>query len=96
MMEKIHTFENNGEEERVKEIGMLAKKVFEKIENWDNSDVYALLTKLKEKYPDHTNYRLYHLLDSSSLGPDSIVKKCSKFDFPGDDSVEKFLRSQNI
>lgn len=88
-MEKIHSFENNPEEEkRVKELELLADKVFEKIEKWDDSEVYVFLKKLEKKYPDHTNYRLYHLLDSSTL-----FKNCPKFDFPGDDSVEKFLRS---
>jgi hypothetical protein len=88
-MEKIHSFENSPDEEKkIKELELLADKVFDKIENWDDSEVYIFLTKLQEKYPDHADYRLYHLLDSSSL-----FKSCSKFDFPGDDSIEKFLRA---
>jgi hypothetical protein len=43
---------------------------------------------IKDKYPDYRNYELYHLLVGSTP---SIP--CEKFDFPGDDSIERFIRS---
>ena len=44
--------------------------------------------ELQSKYPDYRDYRLYHLLISSTVG------ECSKYDFPGEDSVELFLETQ--
>jgi hypothetical protein len=41
---------------------------------------------LREKYPDYEDFRLYHALVGSGVG-----KECSKFDFPGDDSISVFL-----
>lgn len=44
--------------------------------------------ELESRYPDFLDYRLYHLLIGSTPS-----KKCSKFDFPGEDSIEKFIQS---
>ncbi|KKR88566.1 MAG: hypothetical protein UU85_C0004G0153 [Candidatus Wolfebacteria bacterium GW2011_GWA2_42_10] len=43
---------------------------------------------LQSEYPDCLDYRAYHLLIGSTP-----QKKCSKFDFFGEDSVENFLNS---
>ncbi|MCX6701674.1 MAG: hypothetical protein NTX96_00570 [Candidatus Zambryskibacteria bacterium] len=43
---------------------------------------------LRKKYPDWQNYRVYHLLVGSDL-----LEPTKYFDFPGDDSIEKFIRS---
>ncbi len=43
---------------------------------------------LKKKYPDYEHYRLYHLFIGSTPWED-----CPKFDFPGDDSIEKLINS---
>ncbi|KND52131.1 MAG: hypothetical protein AB198_02395 [Parcubacteria bacterium C7867-003] len=47
--------------------------------------------KLKEKYPDHLDYELFHFLVGSTIRPETPPKY---FDFPGEDSIEKFLRGQ--
>ncbi len=44
--------------------------------------------ELQSKYPDYRDYRLYHLLISSTVG------ECPKYDFPGEDSVALFLETQ--
>ncbi|MEK7500569.1 MAG: hypothetical protein AAB642_00380 [Patescibacteria group bacterium] len=44
--------------------------------------------ELQSKYPDYREYRLYHLLISSTVG------ECPKYDFPGEDSIELFLETQ--
>lgn len=43
--------------------------------------------ELQKKYPDFQTYRLYHLLVMSTVGEGD----CDKFDFPRNDSVEKFI-----
>ncbi|TSC70367.1 MAG: hypothetical protein CEO12_391 [Parcubacteria group bacterium Gr01-1014_46] len=44
--------------------------------------------RVESKYPDCRSYELFHLLiGSTPLNP-------TKFDFPGEDSIEKFLREQ--
>lgn len=46
---------------------------------------------LRERYKDCQDYRLFHVIASSGVPtPDYIYPK---FDFPGDDSVEKFIES---
>lgn len=44
--------------------------------------------ELQAKYPDYDDYELYHLLIGST------VRDRAKFDFPGSDSVEKFIDSE--
>ncbi len=46
---------------------------------------------LKKKYPDCEKYRFYHLFVGSTPWED-----CPKFDFPGEDSIEKFIESLEI
>jgi len=55
-----------------------ATEIMHKIVTWTNS--------IKEKYPDFQDYELYHVAFGST--PDH----CTKMDFPGDDSAEKFIR----
>jgi hypothetical protein len=42
--------------------------------------------KLRKRYPHFEKYRLYHLLAGSSA-----FKNCIEFDFPDEDSIEKFI-----
>ena len=55
------------------------------------SKVYKFGTILKSKYPDCLDYLAYHILIGSTP-----MKECPRFDFVGDDSVEKFLDSLEI
>jgi hypothetical protein len=47
------------------------------------------INHLRKKYPDYQKYRLYHLIASSTL-----FEECPYFDFPDDDSIEKFLHDK--
>ncbi len=46
---------------------------------------------LKGKYPDFNRYELYHALVGSNLFADPGYSFYTQEDFPGDDSIEKFL-----
>ncbi len=54
---------------------------------------YELLAEfakeLKVKYPDYLDYDMFHFLVGSTPMPDRMP---TKFDFPGEDSIEGFLR----
>lgn len=57
-----------------------------------NTEMAGFARYLREKYksPSATDYTLYHLLAGSTMMPDHAA---SGFDFPGDDSVEMFLKA---
>lgn len=61
---------------------------------YDDLEKYAKLCEfadqLKKKYPDYQDYQLYHFLICSTFDHEP-----SKVDFPGEDSVEKFINSFN-
>lgn len=44
--------------------------------------------ELQKKYPDYKDYELYHIISGSTMEGSR-----KKFDFPGKDSLVKFLRS---
>ena len=61
--------------------------------NFKNWGIVANFARnLKRKYKDINSYWTYNMLIGSSTDDDKIP---TKFDFPGEDSIEKFLRSQN-
>ena len=55
------------------------------------SEGYEFGTILKLKYPDCLDSLAYHILIGSTP-----MKECPRFDFVGNDSVEKFLDSLKI
>jgi len=48
---------------------------------------------LRIKYKDAGQHYLYHMLIGSSFGEEKMP---TKFDFDGEDSIEKFLKSKKI
>lgn len=52
------------------------------------TDMPRFAKSLEARHPDARNYRLFHLLIDSTPSPGTITH----FDFPGDDSIEKFIR----
>ncbi len=52
--------------------------------------IFPFAIMLKEKHPDYYSCRLYHLLIGSSIPPDL---KITRFDFPGEDSIQKFIEN---
>lgn len=69
-------------EDSQKETGVFDKYI-------TNEAVLRKTQELKKKYPDFDDYELYHVLIGSGKGNEVF----SKFDFPGEDSVESFIRS---
>lgn len=59
---------------------------------YDDPDKYEKLVefagKLRERYSDCGEYELYHFLSGSTP-----LHDLPKMDFPGEDSVEKFINS---
>lgn len=54
----------------------------------NNSRIWSeFYDKLREKYPDYENYEMYHFGASTP-------RDCVKFDFPGEDSVVKFIEDK--
>lgn len=45
--------------------------------------------RLKKRYPDFPDYKLYHLVSMSTT-----KKEPSYFDFPGEDSIEAFIHRE--
>lgn len=52
------------------------------------TDMPRFAKALEARHPDARHYRLFHLLIDSAPSPETITH----FDFPGVDSVEKFIR----
>jgi len=70
---------------------LLKKKRDEIYEDLDKYEkLVEFVNKLKAKYKDYQDYVFYHMLIGSSV---SDNHKLSKVDFPGDDSIEKFIDS---
>lgn len=44
---------------------------------------------LQSKYPNPTQYALFHILTGSTL-----MREAPFFDFPGEDSIEKFIKEK--
>ncbi|MCG2698388.1 hypothetical protein L6307_04880 [Candidatus Parcubacteria bacterium] len=55
----------------------------------NNEEIVKFIDEIKRKYPNHYDCKLYHILAFSG-----IQHECSMFDFPGDDSVEKFIEER--
>ncbi len=57
----------------------------------DDTNLPAMVTRARElevQYPDFRDYELYHLL----IGSTEIPESSTQWDFPGNDSIEAFLR----
>lgn len=75
-------------EEKIEKARLLIAELIKKDVRFTTNEIAKFGKELQEKYPDYHDYRLYCVLIGST--PE---KKCSKFDFEGDDSVENFLES---
>lgn len=49
--------------------------------------------QIKKRYPDSRRYRIFHILIGSGIPEDFPKNEIIEEDFPGEDSVEKFLES---
>ncbi len=57
------------------------------------NDWYKFSIGLKNKYKNIFQYYLYHMLIGSSIDE---KRTPTEFDLPGEDSIEKYLKSKNI
>ncbi len=68
------------------------RKILSEAYSGDRMETYDKVAdfgqKLREKYKNYDQYELYHILSGSTL-----IKAPDNFDFPGEDSVELFIRS---
>ncbi len=53
-------------------------------------DINVWADKIRKNYPDYNKYEIFHVLAFSSLS--SEFAHYTQEDFPGDDSVKKFLQ----
>jgi len=82
-------------EERGEEIAHVREMLNELYNRKDGLAFYEAMVdkavQLKSKYHDFNKYRLYHLLISSTPAEGQTF---SEFDFPGEDSIIKFLEDK--
>lgn len=73
--------------------GVKAELAEKKALVYGDMEKYEMLVEfasgLKARYPDFLDYDMFHFLAGSTPMPDRMP---TKIDFPGEDSVEKFLR----
>lgn len=94
MNEQIKSLLEKTNEEIEEKVATLRKIM---LEAYDKAPVRLDITRkinefgyyLENKYPGCFDYRLYRLL----VGITPPEKGCSEFDFSGEDSVEKFIKS---
>ncbi|HCR81766.1 MAG TPA: hypothetical protein DIV47_04845 [Candidatus Pacebacteria bacterium] len=55
--------------------------------------VLSFTSAIKEQYPDYSKYQLWHLVIGSTIDDADKITKITHFDFPGDLSVEQFIKS---
>jgi hypothetical protein len=71
------------------DIELLKRKrdeIFDDLEKYDK--LAEFIGRLKAKYEDYQEYLLYHMFTGSTP-----PQELAKIDFPGDDSIEKFIDS---
>lgn len=74
------------EEQLVDELRTIRTKFWEDVLGYVKCATFSRM--LMSKYPDYQRYKLFHILNGST--PPEYV---DKFDFPGEDSIETFIRS---
>lgn len=90
MIEKFTSQQKNLQDvETIKKLRPIINKAYENEKEY--SIIVNFAKKLQNKHPDYQNYRLYHLFIGSTPPED-----CPKFDFEGEDSIEKFLTSLDL
>ncbi|MCF7835581.1 MAG: hypothetical protein K9M15_00440 [Candidatus Marinimicrobia bacterium] len=86
--ESLPTEVGFNKESKIADVKKELKKVYEKADMLEvHEKVVAYSDEIAGKYPDYRDYELYHALIGSGV-PEGA---CSKFDFPGEDSVERFV-----
>ena len=87
-MENIYEKENGQKEINIKRLKDKRGEAYKKDMFGTHEKIIEFTERIKDKYPDYRDYELYHLLIGSTPGG-----KLPKFDFPGENSIEKFIES---
>ena len=86
-MEKLKQKSGEKAETNLDDLRAKANDAFEKdMDNYE--EMVKFVKQLKEKHPDYSECRLYHLLVGSTP-----KGECRRFDFDGEDSIENFINS---
>lgn len=76
-------------EQIMAELVDLKRKIYEDETKYESMVEFGI--ELRNKYPDCEEYELFHFLVGSSIREGH---EPAHFDFPGEDSIETFLRRQ--
>jgi hypothetical protein len=84
-MEKESSFDKEAIKE---ELGFILARINRKLVELggETNAITEKAQELRDKYPDYAEYELYHLLVGSTP-----KESLEKFDFPGSDSIERFI-----
>ncbi len=85
-MPDSENLEKSQEQIDLKQLKEKLSNIYEDLDKYDK--LRKFIEKLRVKYEDCQDYQLYHFLIGST--PD---RELSKIDFPGGDSIEKFINS---
>jgi hypothetical protein len=91
MTEKFDKKENNSESERdilEKNLKAIWRKLMLADPMGFNEQIKPFEAKIKRKFPNYLDYRLFHILIGSTIDPDWPK---DHIDFPGECSVENFM-----
>ncbi|OGF25510.1 hypothetical protein A2331_01430 [Candidatus Falkowbacteria bacterium RIFOXYB2_FULL_34_18] len=85
-------FENEESKELRKELRCVLKDLVgeTKFEDFQNQ-IIKISNHYKTDYPDFNDYQMYHILVGSTS-----CDGYPKYDFPGDDSIEKIIKEKRI
>jgi hypothetical protein len=75
--------------QRTEQLRAMLRKVYRHDQFAIHNKVLAFHDRLKARYPDYPEYELYHLISFSTL-----KAPLTKYDFPGEDSIETFIRTE--
>ena len=85
-----HMEEETHRETLVRELKKKLEMAYEMDVTKAHKRVLEFADVIRKKYSDYSECRLWHLLILSTISDNT---KITRFDFPGDDSIEKFIKS---
>lgn len=90
MKEQLENNEQKEHERIINELWTLMRSIPEDDLIEANNKIVDYAETMRELYPNALDYALFHLVIGST------VDKHPFFDFPGDDSVEKFIKEELV
>lgn len=90
MNKNIENSEQNNRERKMDELRMLMRSIPEDDLVAASDKIFDYAANIRKTYPNANDYALYHLVIGST------VEQKPFFDFPGNDSVEKFIKEELV